>query len=122
MLFGQRTVYECYKTKQIPHITAYFHIKTLQNYTPQFLLYTPTAHILGVTIICCSYCFHNLWLKVNCIPNFLLAQIFEGGLNVIDESTICPPRWFPFINVSYNPPKWFCKSVGVYIIVLKVVF
>ena len=89
--------------------------KIIQIYTP--LRHWPTAHIIGVTTISCNYCFHNLWLKVNCISNFLLTEIFKRGLDVVDESTVRFSRWFPSIKSVIQPTKKIlpgieCNSQG----------
>ena len=62
------------------------------------------SHIICVTTISC-YCFHNLWLKVNCVSNFLLTEIFRRGLDAIHESTVHFSGWFPLLNSVIQPPQ-----------------
>ena len=62
------------------------------------------SHVICVTTISC-YCFHNLWLKVNCVSNFLLTEIFRRGLDAIHESTVRFHRWFPLLESVIQPAK-----------------
>ena len=83
VFFSERTVYTWKKFKIFHIVQVFFKIN--------FQLTNPSrcwsnAQIIGVTTICCNYGFHYFWLKIYCILNLLLAQLFPRRVYVVDKS------------------------------------
>ena len=94
VLLGQRTVYENLKMNQFSHNTTRFDINFYKIPSPETPLRrraTAHQHVIGVTTIGSNNCLHYFRLKVYCNLNLLLTQIFERGLDVVDEATIGLP-------------------------------
>ena len=91
VVFSERTVYTREKFLDILHSTKVFQhkftsfLREILNSLPPLRCWT-TAHIIGMTTICCNYGFHYFWLKIYCILNLLLAQLFPRRVYVVDKS------------------------------------